>query len=54
MRGENFKKLTDADVRGILLLLEAGDDGASIGRRYGVSKSTVSRIRNAKTWKRLR
>lgn len=43
-------KLTRADVLEIKRRLRRGASGASLGRKYGVSRSRISEIKNGKTW----
>lgn len=46
----NAAKLTETDVREIKIYLKAGESGMSIARRFRVSKITIYRIRDGKTW----
>jgi hypothetical protein len=46
-----MSKLTDQQVCEILL---SSETGVSIAKRFGVGKSTVSRIRNDKGWRHLK
>jgi len=47
-------KLTESQVRDILLRHEAGELQASIAQRYGISQSNVSLIVHGKAWRHLR
>jgi hypothetical protein len=48
-------KLTDEDVRAILMALERGGiSGSELARIYGVTRSAISLIRQGKTWTHLR
>ena len=51
-RGEGnlFAKLTDSDVRDIRRLAASGLSQEKIGRRYGVTQSTVWRVLHGRTW----
>ena len=46
-------KLVEADVIEIRKLLDQGINGVEIGKRYGVTKHTISLIRNKKIWKHI-
>ena len=52
MMGENSHqaKLTDADVRAILVRLAAGETQPSIAADYGVHRKTISRINTGEMW----
>jgi hypothetical protein len=52
LQGEhnNNAKFTDQDVREIRQALASGETGGALARRYGVSKSTISLIRNGHRW----
>ncbi|HAM58783.1 MAG TPA: hypothetical protein DCQ64_26575 [Candidatus Rokubacteria bacterium] len=52
MPGETnpFARLTNSDVRDIRERLSHGDAGVDIARSHGVSQSTVSHIKNGRSW----
>ena len=54
-KGEDIAqaRLTAADVRGILWLLNIGIPQRRIAGRYGVAQPTVQRISNGQTWKHI-
>jgi len=54
-RGSKHKpsKLTEEQVLDIRKCLEKGDSGEVIAERYNVEKSTISCIKNRKTWKHI-
>lgn len=43
--GGKWRKLSLEDIRGIKQLMDCGAVGAEVARRYGVSQSTVSKIK---------
>lgn len=53
--GERTKSahLTDAQAADILRLSEGGEKGRVLASRFGVSKMTISRIINRKTWRHV-
>lgn len=55
MRGEQITTsvLTDSQVRSIRAALANGDSCASIGRAFGVSRTTISKIKNLKNWNHI-
>jgi len=50
-RGANTRRLTDQQV---IDILQSEESDASLGRRYGVSRSTVGYIRNGKHFASIR
>lgn len=46
-------KLTEEQVKEIKILLEKGLTSPKIGRQYGVSKTTILRIKNGTHWKHI-
>lgn len=52
-RGEDSatSKLTEIDVEGINRRYLRGEDRASLGRRYGVSSSTIAKVCNGEAWR---
>ena len=45
-------KITETDVAAILDAVSGGETHRSIAKRFGISKSQVTRIANGKSWKR--
>ena len=43
-------RLTDNDIRDIRIRLASGETGKSIAQRHGVSRATVSYIKNKRRW----
>jgi DNA-binding XRE family transcriptional regulator len=53
-KGRTYHKLSEADVRDIRLILEAGIATLDeIGNAVGVSRTTIAHIRDGKTWQQL-
>lgn len=46
-------KLTEADVRKIIVLLEEGKSQVSIAEQFGVKQAQISRIKMRITWRHL-
>jgi len=46
-------KLNETQVSEILIALSAGQNGAALGRRYGVTKTVISSIKNGRSWKHI-
>lgn len=56
LKGENngAAKLCDEQVREIKKDLQHGVSGSYLGRKYGISKTTISQIKLGKTWKHVK
>ena len=50
-RGANTRRLTDQQV---IDILQSEESDASLGRRHGVSRSTIGYIRNGKHFAKIR
>lgn len=48
-----FSKLTAEDVREIKLALAHGERGATLARKYNVTKANISSIKHGKSWRYL-
>lgn len=55
LKGEDIRlhKLTTDEVREIRKLLSDGSGVRSLGKKYGVSGTSISNIKNGKTWKHV-
>jgi hypothetical protein len=46
-------RFTEAEVRAIIAMLEAGYSQGEVGRFFGVRQTTIGRFANRQTWKHL-